>query len=171
MPASQSQRLSCQTSPQLQLAVRHASSAENTHRRRDSRRSTLRSRQSRSGTPGSLSSRPSPWKCPCSADNLPECVPVVPTVSLQRDLVFFDLLRSLERSLTRDPHSSNELLYDARHRSQNLTPLAPTRQHAVLHPSDRCTPQMLDVGASPAVGYPACSPSPAVSSRFPGASG
>jgi len=53
MPPSQSQRLSCQTSPQLQLAVRHASSAENTYRRRDSRRSTLRSRQSRSGTPGS----------------------------------------------------------------------------------------------------------------------
>src|SRR2546422_11084127 len=73
---------------------------------------------------------------PCSLDNLPECVPVVPTVSLQIDLVFFDLLRSLERSLTHDPHYSNGLLYNARHRSQNLTPLAPTRQHAVLHPSD-----------------------------------
>ncbi|MFL5587152.1 MAG: hypothetical protein ACJ8DI_05775 [Ktedonobacteraceae bacterium] len=72
MPASQSQRLSCQTSPQLQLAVRHASSAENTYRRRDSRRSTLRSRQSRSGTPGG----------PGSLDHLPGSVPVVPLISL-----------------------------------------------------------------------------------------
>src|ERR1700680_2206617 len=97
--------------------------------------------------------------CSCSPDSL-----------APKRLVFFHLLRSLERSLTHDPHSSTGLLYDARHRSQNLTQLAPTRQHAVLHPSDRCTPQMLDVGASPAVGHPACSPSPDVSYRFPGVS-
>src|SRR6266567_7674437 len=94
--------------------------------------------------------------CPCSPSNLPECVPVVPIISIHS----FDLFRCLQRSLTHDPHCSNGLLYDARHRSQNLTQLAPTRPYAVLHPSERCTPQMLDVGASPAVGNPACSPSP-----------
>src|SRR6266478_6456971 len=160
MPTSQSQRLSCQTSPQLQLALRHASSAENKHPLR-----TLLV------TPCTLARPGVERQGPCSLDNLPGSVPVVPTISLQIDLVFCDLSRSLERSLTHDPHYSNGVLYDPGHRSQNLTQLAPTRQHAVLHPSDRCPPQMLDGGASPAVGSPACSPSPDVSSCFPGASG
>src|SRR5713101_8414415 len=99
--------------------------------------------------------------CPCSADTLP----------LNRPDVLLTGFGSLERSSIHDPPGSNGWLYDARHRSQNLTQLAPTRQDAVLHPSDRCPTQMLDVGASPAVGNPACSPSPDVSYRFPSVSG
>src|SRR6266446_9301630 len=96
--------------------------------------------------------------CPYRPENLPSC---------SFDWILFPEIRSW----IDDPHDSNGWLYDAGHRSQNLTQLAPTRQDAVLHPSGRCPTQVLDVGASPAVGNPACSPSPDVSSRFPSVSG
>ena len=95
----------------------------------------------------SLESLQSPWMCPWSAENLPPNSPGVLLIGFG----------SLERSWMYDPHGSNGLLYGARHRSQNLTQLAPTCQDAVLHLSDRCATQMLDVGASPAVSNPACS--------------
>src|SRR6266567_3377620 len=81
------------------------------------------------------------------------------------------VLGSLESSWMYDPHVSNGLLYGARHRSQNRTQLAPTCQDAVLHLSDRCATQMLDVGASPAVSNPACSLSSDVPCLFPSAWG
>ena len=121
LPTSQSQCLSCQTSPQFQLAVRHASSAENTPQRRDSRRELLRSSSPPSATPGSLSSRQAPWKCPCSPDNLPRSVLVVPTMSLETDWVFFDPVSFPRKEFDHDPSDSNSLLCKRYH---NRGPLA-----------------------------------------------
>src|SRR6266496_804052 len=74
----------------------------------------------------------------------------LPGISLRRILVSSSLLGFLERSLTHDDHSSNGVLYDAWHRSQNITQLDEARHYALHCPSDGCTPQMLNRGASPA---------------------
>src|SRR5258708_16796611 len=105
------------------------------------------------------------WSAPCSPCILPESVLVVPVVPALPAGVVSHRTDSLERR-THDCHSSDGVLYDARHRSQNITQLAPACASELRCPSNRCTPQMFDARASPAVGYPECSPYSATCSRF-----
>src|SRR5450755_1609343 len=67
-----------------------------------------------------------------------------------------------QRSFAHGYHSSDRLLSDARHRSQDLTQLAQTLKYAVCRSSDGCTHQKLDPTTSSAVSDIARSPSSVV---------
>src|SRR5258708_19465867 len=91
--------------------------------------------------------------------NIPGSLPVVPGISLGMSLVSPSLPSFLERSFDHDHHCSDRLLYDAGHRSQDLTSLAPPSPHAAPCPSHSPSHQLLNQPAHPPTRVSA-SPSP-----------
>src|SRR5260370_41682003 len=63
------------------------------------------------------------------------------------------------------------MLSDVWKRPKELEAVPQPRHYAVRRSSDGCTPQMLDAGASPAVGHTAWSPSSVDCHRSPSSSG
>src|SRR5260370_27246539 len=98
------------------------------------------------------------WSAPCSPCIFPESVLVVLVVPVLPAGVVSHRTDSLQRRI-HDCHSSDGVLRDAGHPSQNLTQLAAACSSALRGSSHRCPSQMFDARASPAVGCPACSPS------------
>src|SRR5260370_39546763 len=106
------------------------------------------------------------WSAPCSPCIFPESVLVVLVVPVLPAGVVSHQTDSLQRRI-HDCHSSDGVLYDAGHPSQNLAQLAAAGSSALRGPSQRCPSPMFYQRAITAVGWLACSPSTLTFCRSP----